>query len=220
MLGPLLFRLFVSLAVTGAAGGAHVWQHPTFIVFLALEAVWSLSEGFFSRSGRRSARSWQSVDPRQIPWILIGKRFVMARIVYHVALFAYFGRVGSVTAAPASPTAIVGATLMIVAILLRTWSMLTLGERFRGHEVRAEDQGLETRGPYALVRHPSYLAFILFDLGMPLLLNSIVLLPLIFILLVVLIQRVSAEEALLENAYPVDYPPYVAKTWRMVPRVY
>jgi len=220
MLGPLFFRLLIAVGITGAAGGTYVWRLPTFIVFVALEAAWSLVEGFLVRAGQVSTPAWQSGDPRQIPWVLMGKRYLLARMLYHAVLLAYFGAVGSLTAAPTDFLAVVGIALMLAAIGLRAWSMQTLGERFRSFEVRTESEGLETGGPYAVVRHPGYLAMILFDLGMPLLLNSILLLPFFFIPLAVLMQRVDAEEALLENAYPVDYPEYVAKTWRIVPRVY
>lgn len=220
MLGPLLFRLVVTLTITAAAGGTQVWRHPEFLVFLALEAAWSLVEGYLSRGGRATATSWQSLNPQQIPFVLSGKWLLLARMGYHIALLGYFGLIGSSTASLAALPAIAGTTLMLVAIGLRAWSMQTLGERFRGYEVRAEPRGLETGGPYALVRHPSYLAIVLFDLGMPLLLNSAWMLPLLVVLLAAMLRRVSAEERLLLTAYPVDYPVYVARTRRIVPMIY
>jgi protein-S-isoprenylcysteine O-methyltransferase Ste14 len=220
MLGPLLFRLVVTLTVTAAAGGTQVWRHPALLVFLALEAAWSLVEGYLSRGGRAIATSWQSLNPQQIPFVLSGKWLLLARMGYHIVLLGYFGLIGSSTASLAALSAIAGTTLMLVAIGLRAWSMQTLGERFRGYEVRAEPRGLETGGPYALVRHPSYFAIVLFDLGMPLLLNAAWLLTLLVVQLAVLLRRVSAEERLLLTAYPVDYPVYVARTRRIVPKIY
>ena len=126
-----------------------------------------------------------------------GKWFLLARMGYHIVAPRvlcpdwFFDRVAR------HAFAVAGTTLMLMAIGLRAWSMQTLGERFRGYEVRAEPRGLETRGPYALVRHPGYLAFVLFDIGMPLLLNGARLLPLLVVPLAVMLRRVSAEERLL-----------------------
>jgi protein-S-isoprenylcysteine O-methyltransferase Ste14 len=220
MLVPVLFRMLVALAITGVAGGTRVWQHPAFLVFLVLEAAWSLVEGYLSRGARPTAKDIRSVNPQQLPFILSGKWFLLARMAYHAAALAYFGRIGSLAASLGERLAIVGTFLMLLAVALRTWSMLTLGARFRGFEVRAEPGGLETRGPYALVRHPGYLAFVLFDLGMPLLLNSAWMLPLLVVPLAVMLRRVSVEETLLLKAYPVDYPVYVARTRRIVPMIY
>ena len=220
MLGPLLFRLLIALTVAAIAGGTAVWRHPTFLTFLALEAAWSVSEGFFSRGGRPTVVIRASINPRQVPFVMAGKLYLLLRMVYHAILVAYFARIGSIAASPRRPVAVAGISVMLMAILLRAWSMKTLGERFRGYEVRAEAQGLETRGPYAIVRHPGYLAFVLFDIGMPLLLNGVRLLPLVVVPLAVMFRRVSAEEQLLLEAYPADYPRYVTRTRRLVPLIY
>lgn len=220
MLGPLFVRLSITLTITAVAGGTRVWRHPAFLVFLALEAAWSLAEGYLSRGGRATATTRQSLSPEQLPFVLSGKWFLVARMGYQIVVLAYFAQIGSSTASVATRSAVAGTTLMLLAIGLRAASMHTLGERFRGYEVRAEPGGLETRGPYALVRHPGYLAFVLFDLGLPLLLNSAWMLPLLVVPLAVMLRRVSAEERLLLKAYPVDYPDYVASTRRIVPMIY
>ena len=61
---------------------------------------------------------------------------------------------------PAWPTG--GLVLVILAAFLSIVSLLTLGKRFG---VWPALRGLATRGPYRLVRHPMYLAYILADIG-------------------------------------------------------
>ena len=139
---------------------------------------------------------------------------------YDAFVIGYFARRGVLGAQLTAPIAVTGITLIISAIALRAWSMMTLGERFRSFEVRAEEQGLETHGPYAMVRHPGYLALVLFDVGMPLLLNSALLLPLLLGPLLAMLRRVSAEEQLLRESYPADYPAYAGRTRRFVPLIY
>jgi protein-S-isoprenylcysteine O-methyltransferase Ste14 len=55
-----------------------------------------------------------------------------------------------------------GLALVLVAACLSFASLFTLGRRFG---VRPALRGLATRGPYRIVRHPIYLAYLLSDIG-------------------------------------------------------
>ena len=55
-----------------------------------------------------------------------------------------------------------GLALVLAAACLSCASLLTLGRRFG---VRPALRGLATRGPYRIVRHPIYLAYVLSDIG-------------------------------------------------------
>jgi protein-S-isoprenylcysteine O-methyltransferase Ste14 len=55
-----------------------------------------------------------------------------------------------------------GLALVLVAGCLSFASLFTLGRRFG---VRPALRGLATRGPYRVVRHPLYLAYVLSDIG-------------------------------------------------------
>jgi protein-S-isoprenylcysteine O-methyltransferase Ste14 len=55
-----------------------------------------------------------------------------------------------------------GLALALVAACLSCTSLVTLGRRFG---VRPALRGLVTRGPYRVVRHPMYLAYLLSDIG-------------------------------------------------------
>ena len=55
-----------------------------------------------------------------------------------------------------------GFVLVTLAACLSAASLITLGVRFG---VRPALRGLTTKGPYALVRHPMYLSYLLADIG-------------------------------------------------------
>lgn len=61
---------------------------------------------------------------------------------------------------PAWPTA--GLVLVVLAACLSLASLISLGRRFG---VFPALRDLQTRGPYRLVRHPMYLAYVLADIG-------------------------------------------------------
>jgi protein-S-isoprenylcysteine O-methyltransferase Ste14 len=57
---------------------------------------------------------------------------------------------------------VAGLVLVILAAFLSLASLLSLGRRFG---IFPALRGLATRGPYRLVRHPMYLAYVLADIG-------------------------------------------------------
>ena len=76
---------------------------------------------------------------------------------YPYAQMAYLRWVPGDAAWPAG-----GLVLVTLAACLSLSSLFCLGRRFG---IRPALRGLETRGPYRLVRHPIYLAYVLGDIG-------------------------------------------------------
>ena len=89
--------------------------------------------------------------------------------------------------------------------------------------VRVQDergQKVVSRGVYALVRHPMYLAAVLMFLATPLLLGSVAGLVAGLLLVLLLIARIGIEEALLARELP-GYAEYCGKVrYRLVPGVW
>lgn len=82
---------------------------------------------------------------------------VVVAYAYPYAQVAYLRWVSGNPAWPAG-----GLVLVILAACLSLASLLSLGRRFG---VWPALRGLATKGPYRLVRHPMYLAYLLSDIG-------------------------------------------------------
>ena len=102
---------------------------------------------------------------------------------------------------------------MTLAACLSLASLLTLGRRFG---VRPALRGLATTGPYRLVRHPIYLAYLFADIGYNLQEWNIGTALLVAAGWISLLYRIHAEERIL--ARHADWPAYVARVrYRLVP---
>lgn len=87
-------------------------------------------------------------------------------------------------------------------------------------EVR-EKHTLVTRGIYRRVRHPMYLAFLLFALGQALVVPSWVAGPsLLVVFTLVFALRVGPEERMMLEEFGKEYEAYMARTKRLVPGVW
>ena len=106
-----------------------------------------------------------------------------------------------------------GLVLVTLAACLSLASLLTLGRWFG---VRPALRGLAMTGPYRLVRHPMYLAYLLADIGYNLQEWNVATLLLVAAGWMSLLYRIHAEERVLSRH--ADWPNYVARVrYRIVP---
>lgn len=109
-----------------------------------------------------------------------------------------------------------GLVLVTVAACLSVASLLALGPRFG---VRPALRGLVRAGPYALVRHPMYLAYLLADVGYNLHEWNPGTVLLVAAGWISLLYRIRAEERVLSQH--ADWPAYAASVrYRLVPGVW
>lgn len=121
------------------------------------------------------------------------------------------------------PRASLGMWITIVATLLillgTVLSIYVLAQLGRSFSLMAEARELVTSGPYAIVRHPLYLAEEIAMLGTALQFFSFFTVLIFAIHLLVQIQRMKNEEAVLMQVYP-GYLAYLQRTARLIPGVY
>jgi protein-S-isoprenylcysteine O-methyltransferase Ste14 len=129
---------------------------------------------------------------------------VVASYAYPYAQVAYLWWIPGQPVWPAG-----GFVLLVLAACLSLASLLALGRRFG---VRPALRGLTTKGPYRLVRHPMYLAYVLADIGYNLQESNVGTGALVAAGWAALLYRIRAEERLLSH-HP-GWPVYAASVRR------
>jgi protein-S-isoprenylcysteine O-methyltransferase Ste14 len=115
-----------------------------------------------------------------------------------------------------SPSPAIGLALQVSGVILSLVALLYLGKSFG---IIAADRGLVTSGPYGMVRHPAYAAYLVSELGFLLLNFSAFNVLLLTIVWILQISRIIAEERVLsgDSAY-AEYKAQVTK--RLIPAVW
>jgi len=113
-----------------------------------------------------------------------------------------------------------GVALFAAGGALRLWPVFVLGHRFSGLVAIQPRHTLVTTGIYGVIRHPSYLGMLVGSLGWALAFRSVVGVLLVALMILPVLARIRAEEALLRTQFGDEYNAYCARTWRMIPGLY
>jgi protein-S-isoprenylcysteine O-methyltransferase Ste14 len=136
---------------------------------------------------------------------------VLVAYTYPYAQIIYLGWIPGQAAWPS-----VGFILVTLAAVLSLASLLTLGRLFG---IRPAYRGVMTRGPYGVVRHPMYLAYLIGDVGYNLQEWNFGTAGIVLAGWVALIYRIRAEEQILSQ--DERWPQYVASVrYRLLPGVW
>jgi protein-S-isoprenylcysteine O-methyltransferase Ste14 len=133
------------------------------------------------------------------------------------AIFPLLG-IGDVSIGPWAWVAVAG---MLAAFAFQLWAMFTLGPLFTLTLQAAAEQDLVAHGPYRVVRHPGYLAQILFFVAFAVACQNVV-----TVIVVVLADaaayayRIRVEERFLREALGARYAAYAARRARLVPCIW
>ena len=138
-----------------------------------------------------------------IGMVLFGLLWFLDRTLHHVEILPKPGVLQ-----------IMGITLIILWILWHAWSIRTISRWWR------HDQ-LCTMGPYRFVRHPIYAGGVLLGaVGISLLCNSWIILPLPVFMFITFSILVRKEEAMMMEVFGEEYERYAACTGRLFPKSY
>ena len=108
--------------------------------------------------------------------------------------------------------------VQVAAALLMLWARLTFGWRSFHAGAEPTEGGLVTHGPYRWVRHPIYLAILLFTWAGVASRGAILGILLAILATGAVAVRIGSEEALVVERYP-DYAAYARRTKRLIPFV-
>lgn len=183
-------------------------------LFIALTALWAASElwlGWRRRSGDRS-RSRDSGTLRML--------LVTVYLCIGIALWIAPRAAGQFEAMR-GPLLWTGLLLMASGMILRFWSVRVLASFFTVDVTIREGHELIRRGPYSLLRHPSYTGALMTFLGFGLALGNLWALVVVMVpVTIAFLWRIRIEEQVLAEAFPSQYPEYARRTRRLIPFVW
>jgi protein-S-isoprenylcysteine O-methyltransferase Ste14 len=113
-----------------------------------------------------------------------------------------------------------GVGLFVIAGALIVWTFVNLGKNLTDTVVTRKEHTLVTTGPYRWVRHPFYVGFAIVVLGI-----SLITANWLFALggaaaFVLLLVRTRKEEEKLIERFGDEYPRYMDRTGRFLPRLW
>ena len=111
-----------------------------------------------------------------------------------------------------------GIFLMLLGVVLRQWAIAVLGRFFSLNVQVVEDHQVVDKGPYRLVRHPSYTGLLITFIGISLAVQSLgALLVLLAVFTVSFGYRIRVEEKTLLSELGESYASYMKRTKRLIP---
>jgi protein-S-isoprenylcysteine O-methyltransferase Ste14 len=178
------------------------------LVFLISELLLTVTRRSRSRTGAKQDRS-----TLRVVWLVI---------MVSVAAGIYVAKQWPAAALPYQRSFVfAGVVLFVVGLLLRWWAIITLGRFFTVDVTIEKDHELVERGPFRVLRHPSYagvlLAFVGFALSLQ---NWAALLAVLLPIFAAFIHRMNVEEKALSGALGSSYKDYMRRTKRLVPFFY
>jgi protein-S-isoprenylcysteine O-methyltransferase len=178
------------------------------VVYLISELLLTVTRRSRSRTGTKQDRStllvvWLVIMVSVAAGIYVAKHWPAAALPHHRSfMFA-------------------GVALFVTGLLLRWWAIITLGRFFTVDVAIEPDHELIERGPFRMVRHPSYTGVLLAFVGLALTLgNWAALLAILVPIGAAFIHRMNVEENALSCALGPQYTDYMRRTNRLVPFLY
>jgi protein-S-isoprenylcysteine O-methyltransferase len=114
-----------------------------------------------------------------------------------------------------------GVAVVLAGVALRAWAILTLGRYFRREVTIEPGQMLVRRGPYRVLRHPSYTGIMLSVAGLGLAFGSWVGAGVaLLVMFAGMLPRIRVEEQALARAFGAGYADYASSTARVVPHIW
>ncbi len=184
------------------------------VISIIIWSAWFLSEILLTRLLRSGVSDLKNQDKGSIRiiWITIGIANT-AGILASLYLKAPISASWVIT--------YIGLSVIVLGMLIRFFSIRSLGRFFTVDVTIRKDHKLKTDGIYQVVRHPSYTGSLLSFIGFGISINNWISVIVITILVAMaMLYRISIEEKLLMKQFGAEYSDYRKKTCRLIPWIY
>jgi protein-S-isoprenylcysteine O-methyltransferase Ste14 len=115
---------------------------------------------------------------------------------------------------------IIGVILFLTGLIIRLIGKRTLGRYYSYGLKTLPDHKLIKHGIYKHIRHPIYLAIILYGMGIPMFFSSLYGFLIMLCLIPLIFYRIKIEEKMLLNKFGEEYRDYMEKSKKLIPFVF
>jgi protein-S-isoprenylcysteine O-methyltransferase Ste14 len=190
------------------------------IILVSLAIFWGVSlQNVLRNKGTGTGRaSGENPLSPAFTMALVGTLILFAESL----IYAYRGIVGSQTMVgslfmPSLPLLVTGSVFYLLGALLHAWSVKVRGIHAVSWAMSSDHRVIRTP-PYSLVRHPSYLGYMLMIVGMTLIWgNAVTLVPWVAIPGYYLVS--IYEESMLLDHFGEEYRQYMNDVGAFIPRI-
>lgn len=170
---------------------------------------------FLTQPGLKAeeAKSEQAKDQNTV-WLILGLSLIS--VALPVIEWGYFH-----PGQHNSTAFFTGLTLIVIGVGIRVWAIQFLGRFFTATVQIKDTHQLVQSGPYALVRHPSYLGAFIAIMGCAVILEAWYTMPVAFAAMIYAYYvRIEKEEAALMKMFGQRYADYRQQTQRLFPYIW
>ena len=188
-------------------------SHLAGALLLVPVLAWGVMEASHLDNSREGATKVGGAGRRMAAWPFLIAASAVLYLAPHLVPAAAI-RPGAVAFA-------IGLVILLTGLVLRGWSILTLGTYFTASVKVSADQPVVSAGPYRVLRHPSYTGLLLAMTGIGLAsANWASLIGMTVLPLAGNLWRIHAEERALLATLGDPYRAYAAQHKRLVPLVW
>jgi protein-S-isoprenylcysteine O-methyltransferase Ste14 len=184
------------------------------ILIIAFSTLYGFFEIFMSRR-LKSKRNVSKSGDRGSIWLLI----ITISIGYWLSFIIASTKTGRIY--HWNTFFIIGSILVIIGLIIRVTSILTLKQQFTYTVTKIDNHELIETGLYKIIRHPGYLGQLIIFLGISTSLsNWLSVLLMIVPVLFGYLNRITVEEKFMIAQMGQNYIDYQNRTKRLIPMIY
>lgn len=209
--------LVLALGCLVQPGAPHPWLRVDYFAggYLALRFLGSIHSLISSRGvfhSKPTMREWWALDSDPA-----GPKWVMFLMVADLTVFLDYGHWQLVAKLQQPLLQSLGLGLYVAVAILQTWTDTYLARYFS--QENPETVPMD-HGPYRYVRHPRYSAAIVAKVAFALALASVLGWVLVAAWAILLLRKITVEEAHLRALFGSRYEAYSHRTARVLPGIY
>jgi protein-S-isoprenylcysteine O-methyltransferase Ste14 len=184
------------------------------IIIIGFSILYGFFEIFMSMRQKRLRSIVKHGDKGSI-WLLI----ISISIGYWLSFIIAATRIGRIY--HWNVFFVFGAILVIIGLLIRVTSIMTLKKQFTYTVTKIENHDLIERGLYKNIRHPGYLGQLIIFTGISTSLSNWLSIVLMMVpVLLGYVYRISVEERFMTEQMGQAYIDYQKRTKRLIPMIY